>query len=160
MEALVTNLTPTSRVWVYQCNRQLNDSQKEDIASRLDAFTKEWDSHGARLTASFDIIYDQFIVIAVDEQLAGASGCSIDKSVAVIKEIDTTYDLGLLDRSQIAARINGSIEVLPLSDIKKRVSSGDITSETTIYNNAITTLGELQSNWEVPASSSWMNRYF
>ena len=74
-----------ARLWVYQCNRKFSPAEIEGINSSLQEFLASWDAHGIALKSSYRLYYDQVIVLAVDQSSHGASGCSIDASVAFMK---------------------------------------------------------------------------
>jgi hypothetical protein len=48
-------------------------------------FCIQWTAHGANLKAYGEVRHHRFIVMIVDETAAGASGCSIDKSIHFIR---------------------------------------------------------------------------
>ena len=52
------------------------------IEAHLAAFTSSWAAHGTPLAAEAAVLLDQIVVLAVDEALQMATGCSIDASVA------------------------------------------------------------------------------
>ena len=151
----ITNMPPRSKVWVYQSNRPFTASEAERIISSGNHFIAEWAAHGASLKASFDIIYNQFIVIAVDEQQAQASGCSIDKSVKFIKEIEQQFQLHLFDRLQVAYRTESEIAVCSLTEFEKLAEQGLVNETTVVFNNMITTKSAFDTEWEVPLKESW-----
>ena len=93
-----------SRVWIYQSNRVFSLSEVKDIEVILHAFTSDWTAHNQQLHAYFEIKYHQFIVLIVDETQAGASGCSIDKSVRLMKDLEQKFNINLFARFNIAYR--------------------------------------------------------
>lgn len=147
-----------ARVWVYQSNAILTDAQIGAINQKGQDFIKHWAAHGAALNASFDILYKLFIVIAVDEKQAQASGCSIDKSLAFIKSLEQEFNVQLLDRMQVAYRNGDGIEVCSLKEFEKLANNGSVDAETMVFNNMITTKSGFDSAWEVPLKESWQNR--
>ena len=88
----MNNFSPQSKVWVYQSNREFNTAETEEIKKIGLLFTRDWTAHGSQLNASLDILYNRFIVLMVDENDASASGCSIDKSLAFIKNIEQQFN--------------------------------------------------------------------
>jgi hypothetical protein len=72
-------LPPDSKIWIYQADRVFSDTEEKIIAERLKSFCSQWAAHGHPLQTSFKIEHNQFIVLSVDENTAGASGCSIDE---------------------------------------------------------------------------------
>src|SRR5665811_853372 len=85
-------LPETSRIWIYQADRSFTSDELEEIQSEMDAFLKDWTAHGSNLKAGYEIRYKRFIVIALDQSQAAASGCSIDASVHFIKNLEKKYD--------------------------------------------------------------------
>ena len=147
-----------ARTWVYQSNTILTETQVNTIIQKGRAFIEGWAAHGAPLNASFDILYNRFIIIAVDEKQAMDSGCSIDKSVAFIKSVEQEFGLHLLDRMQVAYRKADAIEVCSLSEFEKLANNGAVNAATIVFNNMITTKAGFDSDWEVPLKGSWQSR--
>ena len=149
-----------SRVWIYQENAAFTEDSKKHLTNRLNAFLESWESHGTALKASWNLFYDRFLVIAVDENNYAASGCSIDKSVGVIKELENELQIELLGKTSIAVLKGDSITTFSLKDLKQTIKEGKIQPQTIIFNNLVPTLGELNHNWKVPAEKTWISRYF
>jgi hypothetical protein len=99
--------------------------------------------------------------LAVDESFTPPSGCSIDKSVRFLQELESSLKINFLERSSVALE-NGNDEIftVELKDIKKNVEEGKINSNSFVFNNLIDKLGDIEKNWKVPASQSWLSRYF
>ncbi|TAH25250.1 MAG: hypothetical protein EAZ07_07600 [Cytophagales bacterium] len=153
------NFNSDSKVWIYPSNRTLEPSDIETISSMLQSFIETWESHGKPLKASYQILEQRFILIAVDESYSNASGCSIDKSVAIIKKLDESLNLGLLNRGSLSY-ISSTSEIMTINfdQIKKAISSGEIDSETIVFDCNITQLSDLKQNWKKPAKETWLKR--
>lgn len=147
-----------ARVWVYQSNRNLRDAEVSSIEDSGISFIDEWAAHGASLKASFDVLYNRFVIIAVDEKQALASGCSIDKSVHFIKELEKQLNLNLFDRMQVAYRKGNEIESCSLSEFEKLASQNFVNETTIVFNNMVNTKLAFDTEWEVPLKSSWQRR--
>jgi hypothetical protein len=154
----IHQMPSNARVWVYQSNTFLSPDEVNVILQRGKAFIESWTAHGAALKASFDVLYNRFIIISVDEQQAMASGCSIDKSMAFIKSLEQEFKLQLLDRMQVAYRNGKDIEVCALTEFEKRTGKGLVNAETIVFNNMITTKAAFDNEWEVPLKESWQKR--
>ena len=85
------NLPLDSKIWIFQSQRNFSAEEIVEIEQILDNFMKEWNAHGASLTSAYAIPYDRFIVIAVDENKAQASGCSIDSMTRIIKTLEEKH---------------------------------------------------------------------
>ncbi len=153
-------LPKTARVWIYQSSRDITATENESISIELTAFCNGWSAHGASLNSSFQILYNRFIVIAVDEAHNMATGCSIDSSVNQIKHFENKYRLNFMDRTQVAFLIDNELYIESLSSIKSKVNEGVISSDTKTFNNLVETVGDFDTAWMIPASSSWLKRYF
>lgn len=156
----IKQMPATSRLWVYQSGRAFSAAEKIQIAQVLQSFLDQWAAHGSELKSAYSIEYDQFIVIAVDESHHGASGCSIDASVGVIRSIEQQFDVSLLDRTQVAVLADDEISVYPFNGIKSKVAEGAIKPNMIVFNNTVQNLGEWQASWKQPASESWVGRFF
>lgn len=153
-------LAPESKIWIYQSSKKFNEHEKEFITNRTEAFIVDWTAHGHTLQAGVQILYDQFIVIGVNEEINDASGCSIDKSVNHIRELEKALNVDLLDRSQVAIMDKGFVKLIAFSEIKNMIAQGVINAETEVFNNAIVSKNELEPNWLQPVANSWLKRYF
>ena len=154
------NLSSDSKIWIYQSDKTLSETEVENIKKKTETFLVEWTAHGQSLQAGMQIIHDQFIIIGVNESVNEASGCSIDKSVNHIRELENSLNLNLLDRSKIALLINRHVQLVNFSEIKELVSNGSINGSTEVFNNAIVSKEALETKWKTPASESWIKRYF
>lgn len=160
MNNTLDSLSDHARVWIYQSNRAFTAAETTEIAMLTDRFASQWSAHGHRLAAGGTVAYQQFIILAVDEQAYGASGCSIDSSVAFIRQLEQQYGLQLLDRTQVAFLINEKVTLLPLNAIKEAVTGGTVSSSTLVFNNLVENIGQWKNEWLVPAGQTWLKRYF
>src|ERR1700749_1742248 len=93
-----------SRVWIYQSDKKLADAEVQQIQQNLDAFTTQWTAHNPQLKAKAEVRYNRFLILIVDESQAGASGCSIDKSVNFMQHLERQFNINLFDRFNLAYR--------------------------------------------------------
>ncbi len=149
------SLSENSRVWIYQSNRPFTGQELETLNDLLSGFTREWSAHGHALAAGFEIRYSRFLILIVDENQAGATGCSIDKSVNLMKSIEQDFGVALFDRFNIAYKDGEEVVSCSRSEFEQRIANGEITAQTIVFNNLVTTLKELDWKWEVPLRESW-----
>lgn len=149
-----------SRVWVYQSDKQLNDADVIKLQIMLDNFTTGWTAHNNQLKAKAEIRYNRFIVLIVDESQAGASGCSIDKSVRFMKDIEQEFGINLFDRFNLAYRSGEEILSVPRHTFEGLISNKTIDANTIVFNNMVQNLIELETKWEVPFKDSWHIQLF
>ena len=153
------SLPDSSRIWIYQCNRSFSDSELEKISEKLKAFLERWTAHGADLKSGFEIKYKRFIVIALDQQMNAATGCSIDASVKFIQELETTYKVDLMDKMNVSYKQGDYVVYKTLTDFKKMAKEKAVSKNTIVFNNLVNSKAEYAEFWEVPASESWHSRF-
>ncbi|GGG96148.1 ABC transporter ATPase [Pedobacter zeae] len=154
------SFSPQSRVWIYQSDRKFTSSEENEILNKLAAFTSQWKAHGNELLAKAEIRYGFFIILTVDESQAGVTGCSIDSSVRLIKEIEQEYHVDLFNRFNMAYKVNGEVVVNSKEDFETLVNIKQVTPETIVFNNMVQNLAELETKWEVPFQNSWHSTVF
>ena len=149
-----------SKVWIYQSNRRFTIDELELVTNKTKLFLEQWAAHGTGLKAGFEIKYERFIVIAVNQDEQSATGCSIDSSVRFIQELEKELDIELLDKMNVAFKQGDFVNFKNLLDFKKMAKSGAIGKKTIVFNNLVTNILEYKENWEVPADDSWHSRFF
>lgn len=154
------SFSPQSKVWIYQSNRAFSTDEVKDIQQQLDNFTAGWKAHGHQLKAKAEILHHFFIVFTVDEAAAGVTGCSIDASVRMIKEIEQAYNVDLFDRFNIAYKIDDKVIVTNKEDFETLVNISTVTPETIVFNNLVQTRQEFEDKWETPFEQSWHSKVF
>ena len=158
-------LPDTARVWVYQANRSLTDSEVTTTQEMLKPALSTWAAHGQPLLASAQVINNRFVVMGVDEGYTLPSGCSIDASVRMVQEIgrQLTVDdeaVDFFDRSAAVLLADGSVQTFALPLLKTAVSNAVITPDTVVLNTLVQTKAEFLTDWHIRAANSWLKRYF
>ncbi|PIB38771.1 ABC transporter ATPase [Maribacter sp. 4G9] len=154
------NILPDdSRVWIYQANRSFSEQELLEIQNDLNAFLENWTAHGKDLKAGFEIKYNRFLVIALDQSGQSATGCSIDASVHFIQQLEKKYNVELLDKMNVSFKQGEFIAYKTLLDFKAMAKQKSISKNTIVFNNLVATKGEYLEHWEVPASESWHARF-
>ena len=154
------NLPDSSRVWVYQSNRAFTQEELVELKNELDQFGASWEAHGTKLNSAIEIYYNQFIVIFVDESGQEATGCSIDKSVVLVKTIESKYGISLLDRMNLTYKTDDNVENIRMADFQTLAQKGEIQNTITVFNNLVISKAEFISKWEVEAKDSWHANLF
>jgi hypothetical protein len=148
-------MPPHSRVWVYQCDREFTSAEEKEISEKAKTFVETWTAHEKNLLASFEIRYHRFLILMIDEKQALASGCSIDKSVKLVQQLENDYNFSLMNRMLFAFKKKNTVEVVTKKDFEERYSQNIITENTTVFNNLVQTKAELDEKWEIRLGESW-----
>ena len=154
------SFSPQSKVWIYQSDRPFSPTEALCIQKKLDIFTAQWKAHGHQLQAVATIYYDLFIVFKVDEAAASTTGCSIDASVRIVKEIELDHNLDMFNRFNMAYKIDDQIFISPREDFETLISIGKVGPKTIVYNNLVQNLADFENKWEVPFENSWHSTIF
>ena len=152
-------LSEESRVWIYQANRSFSDEEILAIEAKISTFIEAWTAHGKDLQAGFKIVYKRFIVLALDQDLNAATGCSIDASVHFIQQLEKEYAVDLMDKMNVSYKQGDFIAHKSLIDFKKMAKQKAVSKNTIVFNNLVHNIAEFNENWEVPASESWHSRF-
>ena len=148
-----------ARVWVYKSAKPFTPQQRQAIRERGAAFATGWAAHGAALDACVDVLHDHFVVIAVDEQQAMASGCSIDKSVRLVQDLELDLALNLTDRLVVLYEGANGIAACRVSDVENLIKRGELDAHTVVYDDLVGTCGDLRSRFRSPLHATWLARF-
>lgn len=153
------SLPDTSRIWIYQSSRSFTTNELEEVKQSLDKFIQDWTAHGSELKAGYEIKYKRFIALALDQTVAGASGCSIDASVHFIQHLEKLYNIDLLDKMNVSYKQGEYVAYKTLKDFKKMAKNKAVSKKTIVFNNLVINKHEYLNHWEVPAEESWHGRF-
>lgn len=154
------NLPLESKIWIYQSNRKFSDSELSEIEVDLQSFLENWSAHSVGLECSYQLKYNRFIILAVNQEVQEATGCSIDKSVQFIQNLEQKYKVDLLDKMNVTFKNGEHIAHKTLIDFKRMAKEKAVTENTIVFNNLVNSIEEYNESWEVPASDSWHSRFF
>lgn len=152
------SLPDDARIWIYQSNRKFSSGEADIISQELLTFTEQWEVHGKPMKTSFKLYFDQFIILAADEGHNEASGCSIDGSVRVLKNLGSRLNVDLFDRNSVAFK-KEEVILIPLSKLKQQNAAASWNKDTLVFNNLVATKGDLKARWMVKAGDTWLKRY-
>ncbi len=150
--------SPESRVWVYTANRPLNEAEAQAAQQALDGFVRQWTAHNAALKAVAEVFQNQFVILMVDESQAGASGCSIDKSVHFLEALGAQLGVDLFERMRFAWVQDGRLQFADRPEFSAQVQNSGIGDDTLVVNTLVATKRDLEENWLAPFAGSWHKR--
>lgn len=154
-----TAFSPNSRVWVYTADRHLTPDEAAFAQKNLDAFCQQWTAHNNALKARAEVFENQFIVLMVDETQAGASGCSIDKSVHFLEQLGTEIGADFFERMRFAwVDGAGKLRFASRPEFAQLVQAGTIQADTPVADTLVQTRAQLAENWLKPFAQSWHKR--
>ena len=144
-----------TRVWIYGFRHSLSAADMGIVGNALRSFIGAWNSHGHPVNGDFVIKYHKFVILC-GESSNGISGCSIDSSVRVFKELKEEYGLDALNHHLVHYRCGSQICSVERTVFQELILAGKISGDTVVFNTTVRTLGEVrQGFWETPFSQSW-----
>lgn len=150
-----------SKVWIYQADRFLNDEESKNISNEIEQFLSSWTAHGSALAGSGRVVDQLFVILEVNEEIAGVTGCSVDKSVHFLKAIGTKYGVDFFNRLKVSFRDHlGKVQLVERDRFAELIQEGDVTDHTLVFNNLVLNSEELQQNWQIPFKDSWHSKVF
>ena len=151
------DLSNTSRVWVYQANRNFTENEAQEINQEISQFVVEWAAHGAALKAFGRVYHNRFVTLFVDQNQASASGCSIDSSVKLIRSLESKYQVDFFDRMSVAyVDESNEIKSFKIKEINALLENRAINVNTKVFNNLVDTKAKFESDWMQNLQDTWL----
>ncbi len=152
------SLSDQSKVWIYQSNRPFSEEETSQIRSYVQQFAQQWVSHNRQLKAYGEVYHQRFIVLMVDETAAGASGCSIDKSVHFMKQIEQKFGVDLFDRMRFSVKGPDGIKTISRDTFADWYANGQIDNETIVFDTLVADKAAFDQSFEKSLGESWHKR--
>lgn len=151
------NLPDASRVWVFGSDRPLTEEGTTTLLKGVDDHLASWKAHGEPLTVGSQLRDNRFLVIAVDQSTAGATGCSIDGLFRVLQGLEAKVGASLVGGGRVFYRdSHAAVQSASREQIPALVSSGVITKDTVVFDTTLTDLGAFRAGFEKRAKESWI----
>jgi hypothetical protein len=149
-------LPDNARVWVYGADRWIDGEAEKTLLREVDNYLTDWKAHGMPLTAGRDWRENRFLTIAVDQNQAGASGCSIDGLFRTLKSLEQKIGAGIVTSGVIFYRDKqGEIQAVSRDDFGEAGARGEVDADTRVFDLSVTTLGEWRARFSSRAGDSW-----
>ena len=151
-----TSLPDTARVWVYGADRELGESGERKLLSAVDSFLEHWTAHGTPLSSARDWRDGRFLTVAVDQEQAGASGCSIDGLFRNLKSLEGTLGAKLVPSGLVYfCGRDRHVHAVSRDEFSEAAQRGEIDDETEVFDLSVTSLGEWRARFKSRAADSW-----
>jgi hypothetical protein len=98
---LFPNLPAHSRVWLYLADRKLDGTEVQYVNEQMQHFLSNWAAHNKKLTCDGVLLFNQYLILAVNEDIESASGCSIDSSVRFVKSLGAELNIDFFNRLNV-----------------------------------------------------------
>jgi len=136
-KSLLPELPDSSRIWLHLANRKLVASEEQFLKEELTLFLDSWSAHGKRLQCNATLLFSQYLIFSVDENIESASGCSIDSSVHFAKRMGSELGIDFFTRLEVLVVEGNETRLLSYFDA--------VAQKAPFINPQITQLYELRS---------------
>ena len=137
----------------------LDDNQRGQLLAEVDGFLAQWTAHKAPVTAARDFRYEQFLLVGVNEEVTGLSGCSIDALMHGLQALGARLGVELVDSLPVWYRVNDAIHGATRERFAEHAAQGTVNTDTVVFDNTVTTVRDLRAGkWETPARATWHGR--
>ncbi len=149
-------LPDSARAWIFASERALTPEEAERVLAAVDGYLADWAAHGTPLRSGCELREGKFLIVAVDERAAGASGCSIDWLYRALRQLETGLGTRLMVGGKVFARdARGAVQGMSRDEFTQRSENGEIDAVTTVFDTSLTSLGAIRSAFETEAGKSW-----
>ena len=153
---LPEDFSDDSKVWIYQSNRLFTFSEALQIEDMLNELVTNWKSHGTPVKGYANLFFGQFIILMADEAATGVSGCSIDSSGRMIQRTEQQFKVEMFNWQNLAFIVKDKIQVIPRQQFNYAFENNLLTPQTLFFNNVVATKQQLENNWIIPITESWL----
>lgn len=147
------------RIWIYTISKLLPEDQLTALKNRCRDFVSSWTAHEVSLDASFELYKNRLLIFKVNETNYNASGCSIDKQVRLVKELEQQFSVELLNRLLVAYEKQDEVVVVKTAEIAGLLNDGTMNENTLVFDNTISSSSDLATNWKKPLKDTYLSRY-
>lgn len=155
-----SHISDNARVWIFASPKAIPSANEKQILDQINTFLRGWQAHGKDLESSVQLEKSHFIIIAVNEEVAQATGCSIDSMMRFMREIEQVHDLILTDRSLVYWESNNGIHSAPFTEIRDKISNGFLNESVKVFDTSTSSGIQLKSKWPTEAGNTWLSKFF
>ena len=148
-----------SKLWVFPSSRKFYPQEIPELNKKLKEFLENWSSKSENFNCSFEIKYDRFIIIAVDNSEVNLSLKMHDDLTAFIQKVEKELDVILFDKINVCYKQGEFVQYKDLIEFKKMIKNKGVSSKTMVFDNMISTKEDYLYNWEINIMESWLGRF-
>jgi hypothetical protein len=156
MRVAFDRLPDHARVWVFGASSPLAPASRDQLLAVVDAYLDQWQAHGAPLTCARDWRDERFLVVGVDQSVAGASGCSIDALFRALQGLEREVGTSLVAGGRVFFRdTNGNVRCTDRPTFARLAGSKQVGASTPVFDVTVTSAGDYRARFERVAGESW-----
>jgi hypothetical protein len=153
------SISEDAKVWIYPSSRKFYDTEIEEIENKLKHFVENWKSEDENFKVSYQFLYKRFVIFFSDDELSPVSNPDIDVMVSFILELQSDYEVTLLDKMNVCFKQGEFVQYKELKELKTLLKNKAVTEKTIVFDSLITNKFDFENYWEIPMEESWYNRF-
>lgn len=146
------------KLWVFPSSRKFYPQEIDVLKEHIEDFLTNWKNEGQEIDCSYNLKYDRFIIISVDDSEISLNLKAHDDLTAFILGLEATYKIILLDKINVCYKQGEFVQYKDLKEFKKMMKNNGVSKKTTVFDNMITTKEALENDWEINIMDSWLGR--
>ena len=146
-----------ARLWCFGSSRELDEVRVRAAQDAMSRFVEEWTAHRRNLRAGFALLHGRFLLVAVDESMTGASGCSIDALMGQLRSLGSELEVDFLDSLPVWLRqSDGTVRSVSRADFSDMARTGQAAETTPVFDLTVGRVADLrEGRFEAPAARTW-----
>jgi hypothetical protein len=155
------SLPDTSKLWIFAADRKLSAGEAAQFQSATEQFLSTWQAHGVPVESGMELRYNQFVLVAANEDVTHPSGCSIDALTREIQALGAKFGVSVMNGAKVFYREGDVIKMVDRPAFRHLAANQEVHLDSVVFDNSLTTLGELRrGKWETAARDSWHSQAF
>ncbi|MDX1829499.1 MAG: ABC transporter ATPase [Lutibacter sp.] len=148
------------KLWVFPASRKFYSQEINEVKESIESFLKTWNLDKEELKSAYQIKYDRFIIITIDDSEITLPLETHDALSDFIQSLEKKYNILLLDKINVCYKQGEFVQYKDLIAFKKMIKSKSISPKITVFNNMISTKEELSNQWEINIMDSYLGHFF
>lgn len=153
------NIPNWCKIWIFPSSRKFYEQEIAGLKEQVENFLKQLSEENDDIDCAYDLKYDRFIVITVDDTDQLLSSKAHNSIATFALELEQQYNVTLLDKINVCYKQGEFVQYKDLIEFKKMMKNKGVSAKTTVFDNMITTKEELETNWEINILDSWLGRF-
>jgi hypothetical protein len=149
-------LPDDARVWVFGAAAPVDEVDAKRLLAAVDSFLFQWKAHGHPLTCARDWRDERFLVVGVDQNTEGASGCSIDGLFRTLQGLEAGIGTTLVAGGNVYFRDSlDLVHAVSRGEFEKMAQRGEVSRETRVFDTTVTSMKNYRTVFERTAGEGW-----
>jgi hypothetical protein len=148
------------KLWIFPSSRKFYPQEISELKQCLEEFLNNWNSETVEIKSAYQIKYNRFIIISIDDSKNPLSLEAHNALSEFIQNLEKKYKLVLLDKINVCYKQGEFVQYKDLIAFKKMIKNKGVSQKTTIFNNLITDKASLEKDWEINIMDSYLRRFF